>query len=171
MTPRPASCCGSGRPGAGADAPAITYYEEIDGEQYVAIAAGGQGHSDPVRQWRHDLGVQASNGGDVLKIAQMPAPPPPPTALSFEANSRLRTMRVRETDAIKMIDYEYEPTRIQVTTGTKVTFTNAGQQPHNAAGADAGGWDVGLLNNGPERRRDIQSSRENMFSAARRIRS
>jgi plastocyanin len=82
------------------------------------------------------------------KIAQMPAPPPPPTELSFEANSRLRTMRVRETDAIKTIDYEYEPTRIQVTVGTRVTFTNAGQQPHNAAGADAGGWDIGLLNNG-----------------------
>ena len=47
-----------------------------------------------------------------------------------------------------MIDYEYEPTRIQVTAGTKVTFTNAGQQPHNAAGADAGDWDIGLLNNG-----------------------
>ena len=57
-------------------------------------------------------------------------------------------MRVRETDAVKIIDYEYEPTRIQVTAGTKVTFTNAGQQPHNAAGADAGGWDIGLLTNG-----------------------
>src|SRR6202021_2348869 len=62
-----------------------------------------------------------------------------------------RTMPVRETDAIKMIDYEYEPTRIQVTAGTRITFTNAGQQPHNAAGADAGGWDIGFLHNAQSR--------------------
>ncbi len=129
--------------GAGADAPAITY--EIGGEQYVVIAAGGQA-----------IQTQSSNGDMIWafklngdpKIAQQPAPPPPPTELGFEANTRLRVMRIRETDSIKMIDYEYEPTRIQVTAGTKVTFTNAGQQPHNAAGADAGGWDIGLLNNG-----------------------
>ena len=42
------------------------------------------------------------------------------------------------------------PIRIAITVaaGTKVTFTNAGSQPHNAAGADAGGWDIGLLSGG-----------------------
>jgi hypothetical protein len=35
-----------------------------------------------------------------------------------------------------------------VQAGTQVTFTNEGQQPHNATGADAGGWDTGLLNAG-----------------------
>ena len=47
-----------------------------------------------------------------------------------------------------MIDYAFSPARITVTAGTKVTFTNTGTQPHNAAGADAGGWDTGLLDAG-----------------------
>jgi plastocyanin len=48
-------------------------------------------------------------------------------------------------NAVKMIDYAFNPARITVSAGTKVTFTNQGSQLHNAAGADAGGWDTGLL--------------------------
>jgi Copper binding proteins, plastocyanin/azurin family len=44
-----------------------------------------------------------------------------------------------------MIDYNFTPSRITIEAGTKVTFTNSGSQPHNAAGADAGGWDTGIL--------------------------
>ena len=55
---------------------------------------------------------------------------------------------IENANAVKMIDYAFSPSRITVTTGTKVTFTNTGQQSHNAAGADAGGWDIGLLNAG-----------------------
>ena len=49
---------------------------------------------------------------------------------------------------MKVVDYAFSPSRIAVTTGTKVTFSSAGKQPHNAAGADAGGWDIGLLDGG-----------------------
>ncbi len=132
--------------GAGADAPAITY--EIDGEQYIAIAAGG-------------VSIQtASSNGDMIwvfslkgnpnhQIAQFDPPPPPPTEVSFNFTGLLKgEVPVVKTDAIKMVDYAFTPARITVTTGTKITFTNTGQQPHNAAGADAGGWDIGLLMNG-----------------------
>jgi quinohemoprotein ethanol dehydrogenase len=131
--------------GAGADAPAITY--EIDGEQYVAIAAGGQAiqtssaNGDMI--WAFSL-----NGNPAQQVAQAAAPPPPPTELSFESDRAPRALRVRDTDRIKMLDYRYDPPQIGIATGTKVTFTNAGQQQHNATGADAGGWDTGLLKAG-----------------------
>jgi len=129
--------------GAGADAPAITY--EIDGEQYVAIAVGG-------------LSTQtASANGDMIwafslrgnrdhRIAQFEAPAPPPSQVSFNFTGLLKgEVPIVKSNAVKMIDYAFSPSRITVTTGTTVTFTNTGQQPHNAAGADLGGWDVGLL--------------------------
>jgi plastocyanin len=73
----------------------------------------------------------------------------PPTEVSFNFTGLLKgEVPVVKTDAIKMVDYAFNPARITVTTGTKVTFTNTGQQPHNAAGADSGGWDIGLLMNG-----------------------
>ncbi len=132
--------------GAGADAPAITY--AVDGEQYVAIAVGG-------------LSIQtASANGDMIwvfslkgnprhRIAQFAAPNPPPKEVSFNFTGLLKgEVPVVKTNAVKIADYAYSPARITVTTGTKVTFTNGGAQPHNAAGADAGGWDVGLLAGG-----------------------
>jgi plastocyanin len=53
-----------------------------------------------------------------------------------------------KADKIQTEDYRFNPARITVATGTKVTFTNAGSQPHNAASSDAGGWDTGLLAKG-----------------------
>src|SRR5882757_2247093 len=55
---------------------------------------------------------------------------------------------IENTNSIRIIDYAFSPARITVTAGTKVTFTNAGSQAHNAAGADAGGWDTDVLNQG-----------------------
>ena len=45
-------------------------------------------------------------------------------------------------------DYRFNPARSTVATGTKVTFRNAGTQPHNASSSDGGGWDTGLLAGG-----------------------
>jgi len=132
--------------GAGADAPAITY--EIDGVQYVAIAVGGVAtqtastNSDMV--WVFSLQGSPNN-----RISQFVAPPPPPTEVSFAFTGLLKGgVPVENTSAVKLVDYNYSPARIAVTTGTKVTFTNVGTQPHNAAGADSGGWDTGLLSTG-----------------------
>jgi plastocyanin len=55
-----------------------------------------------------------------------------------------------------MIDYNFTPPRITVEAGSKVTFTNSGSQPHNAAGADAGGIEISAERksgpNGPDPR-------------------
>ena len=47
-----------------------------------------------------------------------------------------------------MIDYNFTPSGITIEAGSKVTFINSGNQPHNAAGGDAGGWDTGILKGG-----------------------
>ena len=121
--------------GAGADAPAITY--EIDGEQFVAIASGGvsiqtsSANGDMI--WAFSL---KGSPGDRLQPFE--APPPPRTVVGFEGP-------VVETSAVRIVDYSYTPGRITVPAGTKVIFTNAGSELHNAASSDGGGWDTGLL--------------------------
>jgi alcohol dehydrogenase (cytochrome c) len=132
--------------GAGADAPAITY--EIDGQQYVAIAVGGlstqTASSNGDMLWVYSLGGNPNHA-----IAQLAVPPPPPTGPSFNfAGLRKGEVPIESTNAVKMVDYAFSPSRITVSTGTKVSFTNSGAQPHNAAGADAGGWDTGMLKQG-----------------------
>jgi quinohemoprotein ethanol dehydrogenase len=129
--------------GAGADAPAITY--EIDGEQYVAIAVGGvatqTASSNGDMIWAFSL-----HGGPPHQIAQFDAPPPPPAEVTFNFTGLIKgAVPVEKTNAVKMVDYSFSPSRITVPTGTKVTFTNTGKEPHNAAGADLGGWDIGIL--------------------------
>ena len=129
--------------GAGADAPAITY--EIDGQQYVAIAAGGL--STQTASANGDMiWVFSLTGNPNRVIAENAAPPLPPSGPTFSfAGLRKGEVPIEKTNAVKMVDYAFRPSRITVTAGTKVTFTNTGAQPHNAAGADAGGWDTGLL--------------------------
>jgi glucose dehydrogenase len=58
--------------GFGADAPAATY--EIDGEQYVAIAAGGS--RDGLKEARGDLVWSFKIGGRLNPLNGPPAPPP-----------------------------------------------------------------------------------------------
>ena len=124
--------------GAGADAPAITY--EVDGTQFVAIAAGGvsiqttSANSDMI--WAFSL---KGSPGDRLK--PFSPPKPPENVVGF-------TGPIATATTIKIDDYTYAPMRIRVSTGAKVTFTNSGTQPHNAASSDAGGWNTGLLANG-----------------------
>jgi alcohol dehydrogenase (cytochrome c) len=124
--------------GAGADAPTITY--EVDGTQFIAIAAGGvsiqttSANSDMI--WAFSL---KGSPGDRLK--PFAPPKPPENVVGFTGPIATATM-------IKIDDYSYAPMRIRVLTGAKVAFTNSGTQPHNAASSDAGGWDTGLLANG-----------------------
>ena len=125
--------------GAGADAPAITY--EIDGVQYVAIASGG-------------VSIQTSSqNGDMLwvfslkgsptkkEIAEFPAPKPPQTVIELAGP-------IVKADKISLSDYMFNPPRISVAVGEKVTFANTGKTPHNATGSQGGGWDTGLLDAG-----------------------
>jgi quinohemoprotein ethanol dehydrogenase len=124
--------------GAGADAPAITY--EIDGEQYVAIAAGGvaiqttSANSDII--WAFSL-----NGSPGGRLQAFDPPRPPQTVVGFDG-------AVEATDAIKLVDYAFAPQRITVAAGHLVTFTNSGTETHNASSSDQGGWDTGMLATG-----------------------
>ena len=124
--------------GAGADAPAITY--EIDGTQYVAIAAGGV--SIQTASANGDMiWVFSLNGSPGNRLHPFQAPPPPRTVVEV-------TGPIVETNAVTFIDYSFTPSRITVPAGTKVIFTNDGKQFHNAASSDDGGWDTGLLGTG-----------------------
>jgi quinohemoprotein ethanol dehydrogenase len=124
--------------GAGADAPAVTY--EIDGQQYVAIAAGGvaiqtsSANSDMI--WAFSL--QGSPGG---RLHPFDPPRPPQTVVGFDGP-------IEAANEVKLIDYAFAPARITVPAGTKVTFTNDGTEMHNASSSDSGGWDTGLLAHG-----------------------
>jgi alcohol dehydrogenase (cytochrome c) len=141
--------------GYGADAPAITY--DVNGVQYVAIAAGGNSlaHSangDAV--WAFRLSGTAT--GPTLP----PAPKPtaqPPHVVGF-------TSGIVQSTVVDMVDFGFQvpyynlPTRkhvtsnrITVTVGSKVTFVNLGAQAHTATSnlpVSKGGFDTGLINPG-----------------------
>src|SRR5262249_4159445 len=108
--------------------------------QYVAIAVGGVSiqttsvNSDMI--WVFSL---KGSPGDRLKPFAAPKPPENLVAISGP---------VSRTNAVKIDDYTFGPMRITVSTGSKVTFTNAGVQPHNATSSEGGGWDTGLLAKG-----------------------
>jgi plastocyanin len=70
------------------------------------------------------------------------APPrPPDTVVGFAGP-------VVKAETIQAEDYRFNPPRITVSTGTKVTFSNSGSEPHNASSSDGGGWDTGFLAHG-----------------------
>jgi plastocyanin len=124
--------------GAGADAPAITY--EIDGTQYVAIAAGGV--SIQTTSTNGDMvWVFSLKGSPGDRLRPFPPPAPPASVVGFAGP-------VVKASSVQLEDYRFNPARITVATGTKVRFGNAGMQPHNAASSDGGGWDTGLLARG-----------------------
>jgi len=117
---------------------------EVDGEQYIAIAAGG------------NQGVGSATGDAVwtfsLKGQLNPLwPPPPPATIAGPASGPI----VDNADTIKIgdqnIEFGYFPKRDRIKAGTSVTFTNAGDTPHTATSFDngkIGAWDTGPLNSG-----------------------
>ena len=52
-----------------------------------------------------------------------------------------------ETDAVKIVDFEFTPPEITVAAGTEVTFTNDDTSPHTAT-ADDDSFDTGKLDDG-----------------------
>jgi plastocyanin len=106
----------------------------------VAIASGGvsiqttSANGDTI--WGFSL---KGSPGDRLR--PFAAPKPPETVVGFVGP-------VVKASTVALEDYRFNPARITVAAGTKVTFSNTGTQPHNAASPDAGGWDTGLLARG-----------------------
>jgi hypothetical protein len=102
--------------GFGAEAPPMVY--EVDGDQYIAVAAGG------------NQGVGSANGDAVwafsLKGQLNPLwPPPPPPVVAGPTGpiaDGVNTIKIGDNN----IEYRYFPARTRIKAGTSVTFTNVG---------------------------------------------
>jgi len=124
--------------GFGADATPAVY--EIDGDEYVAIAAGG------------NQGALSANGDAVwafsLKGQVGPLwPPPAPQSLAGPAGPVIDGVDKINIGA-NNVEYSYGPARTRIKAGTTVTFTNVGDTPHTATAFEKGNWDTGLLEKG-----------------------
>ena len=121
--------------GFGADAPPVIY--EVDGEQFVAIATGGnqlQGSAYGDAVWAFSLKGQL---GPLW-------PPPPPQTVAGPTGPI-----AAGADAVRIgannVEYSFAPARVRIKAGTTVTFTNVGDLPHSATSMDRGKWDTGVL--------------------------
>jgi alcohol dehydrogenase (cytochrome c) len=124
--------------GFGADAPPVVY--EVDGEQFIAIATGGnqlQGSSYGDAVWTFSLKGQLS-----------PLWPPP---LPQTVAGPIGPIAVG-VDAIKIgagnNEYSFAPARTRIKSGTTVSFTNVGDIPHDASTLQQDGWSTGALAKG-----------------------
>jgi quinohemoprotein ethanol dehydrogenase len=123
--------------GFGAEAPPITY--EIDGEQYVAIATGGNSlngsaYGDAV--WAFSLTGQ---------VQALWPPPPPPTVAGPTGPIATGVDKVEIGE--NNMEYRFGPGRIRIKAGTTVTWTNVGATPHTAT-AEKFDWDTGDIGPG-----------------------
>jgi alcohol dehydrogenase (cytochrome c) len=120
--------------GFGADAPPMTY--EVDGEQFVAIATGG------------NQGVGSANGDAVWAFSLTGTlgplgPPSPPQSVAGPTGPIAAGVDKVEIGNNNR-EYGYGPARIRVKVGTTVTWTNVGDLPHTAT-AEKREWDTGDL--------------------------
>jgi quinohemoprotein ethanol dehydrogenase len=118
--------------GAGANGPAVTY--EVNGQQYVAVAAGGNFQLDFPRG--DTLWVFALNGS----LGPVAAPAAPTSQVGATA---------RSVNNVTIEDFDFKPGvfGVAVPPGTTITWTNNGPTAHTTT-ADNGTWDSGLLNAG-----------------------
>jgi alcohol dehydrogenase (cytochrome c) len=132
--------------GWGISAPPMTY--EVDGTQYVAVAAGGNRGGlttlDGDAVWAFSL-----NG----PIDQVAAPPPIDTKVTLTGNPvRLGGEVGNPTTTlggtwifegtVRTLDFRFDPMRIQVPVGTTVNWDNMGGTIHTVT-AQKGGFDSG----------------------------
>jgi quinohemoprotein ethanol dehydrogenase len=121
--------------GFGADAPPVIY--EVDGEQFIAIATGGnqlQGSAYGDAVWAFSLKGQL---GPLW-------PPPLPQTVAGPTGPI-----IADADTVRMgannVEYSFGPSRIRIKAGATVTFTNVGDLPHSATSMERGKWDTGVL--------------------------
>ena len=124
--------------GFGADAPPMTY--EVDGEQYVAIATGGNqsvGSAFGDAVWTFSLKGQ---------LQPLWPPPPPPTVAgpTGPIATGVDTVKIGSENT----EYSFRPSRIRIKAGTTVTWTNDGDLPHTATALEKREWDTGDLAKG-----------------------
>jgi quinohemoprotein ethanol dehydrogenase len=124
--------------GFGADAPAILY--EVDGDEYVAIATGGNSlsgtaYGDAV--WTFSLKGQ---------LGPLWPPPPPPKVAGPGGPIAQGVDTIKIGD--RNVEYSYFPARTRIKAGTSITFTNVGDIPHTATDIKQAKWDTGVLEKG-----------------------
>jgi len=124
--------------GFGAEAPPVVY--EVDGDQYIAIAAGGNqltgsAYGDAV--WSFSLKGQVN-----------PLWPPPPPSNVAGPTGPISDGVDKVDMGARNVEYSYFPSRTRVKPGTKVTFTNFGDIPHTATAVKDAKWDTGALAKG-----------------------
>jgi plastocyanin len=140
--------------GFGADAPPVVY--EVDGEQYVAIATGGnvtQGSAYGDAVWAFSLSGQ---------VGPLWPPPQPATVAgplwiwsrwpavemaTIPIAKGVTTIKVGEVGDDNK-EWRYSPARIRIQAGTTVTFTNVGELNHTATAFPKQEWDTGDLTSG-----------------------
>jgi quinohemoprotein ethanol dehydrogenase len=123
--------------GFGADAPPITY--EVDGEQFVAIATGGNM-------------INASAYGDAVWAFSLhgklePLWPPPPSQTVAGPTGPIAEGVSKVEIANNNREFGYGPARIRIKAGTTVTWTNIGDLLHTAT-AEKFEWDTGDIDPG-----------------------
>jgi quinohemoprotein ethanol dehydrogenase len=124
--------------GSGANAPAMTYM--VNGQQYVAVAAGGNFQLDFPRG--DSLWVFSLNG----TMGPVAAPPAPASQVGATA---------RSVNQVTIKDFDFTPAgcvsgclfALAVPPGTTITWTNDGPSQHTTT-SDNGVWDSGLLSAG-----------------------
>jgi len=124
--------------GFGADAPAIAY--EVDGDQFVAVAAGGNS-------------LQGSAYGDAVWAFSLKGqvnplwPPLAPSTIAGPAGPIAEGV-AKVSIGFNNLEYSYFPARTRVKAGTSVTFNNVGDIPHTATDIKQAKWDTGVLEKG-----------------------
>jgi quinohemoprotein ethanol dehydrogenase len=125
--------------GFGAEAPPIVY--EVDGDQYIAIAAGGNqgiGSANGDAVWAFSLNGQLNQAAAPALPATIVGPTVGPIADNAD------TVNIGANN----IEFGYFPRRDRIKPGSTVTFTNAGDTPHTATSYEkgkVGAWDTGTL--------------------------
>jgi len=124
--------------GFGAEAPPVVY--EIDGDQYISIAAGGNqltgsAYGDAV--WSFSLKGQVN-----------PLWPPPPPSNVAGPTGPIADGVDKVNMGANNVEYSYFPARTRIKKGTTVTFTNVGDTPHTATAVKTAEWDTGALAKG-----------------------
>jgi outer membrane protein assembly factor BamB len=123
--------------GFGADPPPAVY--EVDGEEYVAIATGGNS-------------LQLSANGDAVWVFSLKGqlgplwPPPPPAGPVADG---VNTVKIGDNN----VEYAYWSGRTRVKAETAMTFTNVGDVPHTATAFEKGKW-------GPVQDRHLPGARQ-----------
>jgi len=115
--------------GAGVNAPAMSY--QVDGQQYIAVAAGGNAQLDFPRG--DTLWVFSLNGS----MGPVAAPPAPAAQVPEAA---------RSVTAVAIADFSFTPGvfGVAVPPGTTITWTNQGPTVHTTT-SDNQVWDSGDL--------------------------